>query len=585
MIQEVLTGAKRDCKTAYMYTRVSTAIQVDGFSLEGQESEIQSYCDAYSIRIVEKFSDEGKSGKSIQGRPQFKKMLKAVEEKEEVDYIIVWKLSRFGRNAREVLNALDIIERHGCSLISKEDNINSSTKEGKMLIALISIVAEMERENIIEQTNNGKKYNALSGGWNGGQAPYGYKLVDKELVINEEEAEVVKRIFHLFTVEQRGYVGITGILNQEGVTPRQDRRLNRKAMEASSTDERIYLPIQEDWDNSAVKRILDNPVYCGKLRYGRLNIDRKDGKEKRQKGNNEIIVEGRHKPIISEELWNVAHERRNKTGVKFNKYNISNDNIRNMLNGIARCPQCGGTMVAFRDQYQKKDGTVNVYYNYICGYYNNHKNGKCRKNAIKADILEDTIIREIKRYISRPNVMEEITRHLGSQLDTKEIEKKIKAIEKELEALEKNEELQYNILSQLGLPGKYKNIKEDKILTIIDKLAEQRELKERRLVNRQEELRAVEQNKLNSDTIRLILENFEKAFEHATVEQRRELVRSLVKEVKLGFIEGTEKGIEPVSMTLNFTGEQIDLMCDNFGVEKSHVECVIMMTNSGYEGK
>ncbi len=577
MRQEMATGVNKEYKTAYMYTRVSTAMQVDGYSLEGQESEIQAYCELNNIKILEKFSDEGKSGKDTKGRPQFMKMLKAVEEKEEVDYIVVWKLSRFGRNAREVLNALDIINQHKCNLISKADNIDSSMVTGKMLITLLSIVAEMERENIIEQTNNGKKYNALKGGWNGGQAPYGYKLVDKELVINEEEAEVVKRIFELFTVEQKGYVGITGILNQEGIKPRQDRRLDRKAMEAKNTDEKIYLPVQEDWDNSAVKRILDNIVYCGKLRYGKLSVDRKDGKEKKQKGKNEIIVRGRHKPIISEALWYVAHERRIETGVKFNKYDISNDNIRNMLNGIARCPQCGGPMVAFRDQYKKKNGTVSVYYNYICGYYNNHKNGKCRKNAIKAKVLEDTVIREIKRYINRPNVMEEITKHLGGQLDTKELEKEINAIEKDLEALEKNEEMQYNILNLIGLPGKYKNIKQDKILANIDKLAEQRELVERRLASKREELWAVEQNRLNSDTIRHILQNFEKALEYATVEQRKGLVRSLVKEVKLGFIEGTEKGVEPVSMTLNFTGEQIDLMCDNFGVKESHVETIILL--------
>lgn len=204
MKQEGQSGAKRDSKTAYIYIRVSTAIQVDGFSLEGQEREIQDYCDKNKIRILAKFSDEGKSGKSIQGRPQFKKMLKAVEEKEEVDYIIVWKLSRFGRNAREVLNALDILDKHNCSLIAMEDNINSSTREGKMLLTLISIVAEMERENIIEQTNNGKKYNAMNGGWNGGQAPYGYRLVDKELIINEEEAKVVKRdISVIYTREAR----------------------------------------------------------------------------------------------------------------------------------------------------------------------------------------------------------------------------------------------------------------------------------------------------------------------------------------------------------------------------------------------
>lgn len=160
-------------KKAYVYLRVSTYIQVEGKSLEGQLKEIEAYCQAYNIDIIEVYSDEGKSGKSIQGRPAFQKLLKDIEEKGGIDYVIVWKLSRFGRNARETLNALEMLQKYNCNLIAKEDRLDSSDKNGKFMITLLSAMAEMERENIIEQTNNGKKYNALSGNWNGGKPPMG----------------------------------------------------------------------------------------------------------------------------------------------------------------------------------------------------------------------------------------------------------------------------------------------------------------------------------------------------------------------------------------------------------------------------
>ena len=108
-------------KKAYVYTRVSTAIQVDGFSLEGQLKEIESYCDYKGIEIVRKYEDAGVSGTSIQGREQFQKMLNDVKEKREVDYVIVWKLSRFGRNAADVLNSLQLMQDFGVNLICVED--------------------------------------------------------------------------------------------------------------------------------------------------------------------------------------------------------------------------------------------------------------------------------------------------------------------------------------------------------------------------------------------------------------------------------------------------------------------------------
>lgn len=91
----------------YIYTRVSTSVQVDGYSLDAQKDKLRKYAEYQEMSIVGEYSDEGKSGKSVEGRPQFKQMLSDIEnDKDDVDYVLVFKLSRFGRNAADVLSSL-----------------------------------------------------------------------------------------------------------------------------------------------------------------------------------------------------------------------------------------------------------------------------------------------------------------------------------------------------------------------------------------------------------------------------------------------------------------------------------------------
>ena len=88
----------------YIYTRVSTAIQVDGYSLDAQKDKLRKYAEFQDMEIVGEYSDEGKSGKSVEGRPEFQQMLKDIETcKDNIDFVLVFKLSRFGRNAADVL--------------------------------------------------------------------------------------------------------------------------------------------------------------------------------------------------------------------------------------------------------------------------------------------------------------------------------------------------------------------------------------------------------------------------------------------------------------------------------------------------
>ena len=115
----------------YIYTRVSTAIQVDGYSLEAQKDKLRKYAEFQDYTIAGEYSDEGFSGKNIQGRLDFQRMLQDIQDrKDDVDYVLVFKLSRFGRNAADVLNSLQLMQDFGVNLICVEDGIDSSKDAG-----------------------------------------------------------------------------------------------------------------------------------------------------------------------------------------------------------------------------------------------------------------------------------------------------------------------------------------------------------------------------------------------------------------------------------------------------------------------
>ena len=103
-------------------------------------------------------------------------MLELIEAgTDDIDYVLVFKLSRFGRNAADVLSSLQKMQDFGVNLICVEDGIYSSKDAGKLMISVLSAVAEIERDNILVQTMEGRKQKAREGKWNGGFAPYGFK--------------------------------------------------------------------------------------------------------------------------------------------------------------------------------------------------------------------------------------------------------------------------------------------------------------------------------------------------------------------------------------------------------------------------
>jgi site-specific DNA recombinase len=109
-------------KKVYVYTRVSTAMQIDGYSLEAQRTRMRAFAEFNEYEIAGEYEDAGKSGKSIEGRDEFNRMMEDIKTgKDDVSFVLVFKLSRFGRNAADVLSTLQTMQDFGVNLICVED--------------------------------------------------------------------------------------------------------------------------------------------------------------------------------------------------------------------------------------------------------------------------------------------------------------------------------------------------------------------------------------------------------------------------------------------------------------------------------
>lgn len=200
------------------YIRVSTDMQAEeGYSLENQEHQIKEYVEYQNMQLVHIYKEEkGASGKNIEGRPQFQQMLADIAKNRDIDYIVVLNMSRFARNAADALVMLNKLKSYNVNLYLIDDKLDTSSKTGSAMFSLPSIFAELERNNIRENTTAGRYQKARNGLWNGAQAPFGYRLDNGKLVIEESEVEVVRIIFDRYVHTPDGIHKIAVWLNGHG---------------------------------------------------------------------------------------------------------------------------------------------------------------------------------------------------------------------------------------------------------------------------------------------------------------------------------------------------------------------------------
>lgn len=531
----------------YTYKRVSTTMQIDGYSLDAQKEKIRRLAELSNYKIVGEYSDEGKSGKSIEGRPEFQQMLRDIEdEKDGVKYVIVFKLSRFGRNTLDILNSLELMKRHEVHLISVEDNLYSDSPAGKIMISILSSIAEIERENILVQTMAGRMEKARQGKWNGGFAPYGYRLENGRLIIEEAEAEAVRIIFDKYANTDMGSVAITKYLAKQGINkiPRQNGK-------------------NELFSETMIRGILDNPVYAGKIAFGRRKTEKIKGTERTHivKSDDYEIHEGEHEAIISEELWETVRKRRQEQAGRYE--HKSKTEYVHILTGLVKCPVCGKGMYGNKSIKKRNGKHYKDYFYYGCKHRGMRDGHKCTFNKqIQEDKLNNAVAEVVSKLVSNPEFAKLIQEKINMKIDLTEINTELENLEKQykrtvavkdrlndrktaidpfdrhyemkLEDLEKQIEVQYDAMADLQ---------------------EQIEECRTRKMN-------LEKDKLSGEQIYKVLVYFDKFYGKMEDTDKQRFFKSLIKEIQIYEEPAGKQWLKSIKFTFPLLGESDEVCLD-----------------------
>ena len=555
----------------YLYTRVSTTMQIDGYSLDAQKTKMKAFCDYNEYEIAGEYEDAGKSGKSIEGRVSFNQMMEDIKSgKDGVSYVLVFKLSRFGRNAADVLATLQVMQDFGVNLICVEDGIDSSKDAGKLMISVLSAVAEIERENIRVQTMEGRMQKAREGKWNGGFAPYGYSLIDGKLEVNEEEAVAIRMIFDQYVNTDLGANGIAKYLENHGI--HKIARQNGKN------------PL---FDAALIRRIIQNPVYSGKISYGRRRTEKVHGtrNEYRQvKKDDYLLVDGLHEALVSEEVWEQAQVKVAAQAKKYEKVNRDKREKIHLLSGILKCPVCGAGMYGNKSIKKRKDGSnYKDFYYYGCKHRNMTRGHKCDyKKQVHEEMLDASVAEVISKLVSNPKFSDLICNKINMEVDTSALDQEIENYKIQLRKLYHNKDTILSDMDSLDYEDKHYQLRktdlENHLYKTYDKIDDAEEL----LVSAKAKKRSLLADKITGDNIYKALVFFDKLYAQMNEAEKREFLSQLVDNVQI-YEERKENGqwLKSIEFKLPIIEKEFTLSLDN----DTQNETVVLLSKGEVDSK
>ena len=328
-----------------IYTRVSTDNQaeVEFNSCDAQEAKIRSFIASQDkMDIVKAYSDQGYSGANTD-RPALKEMIWDIQQK-KIDLVISYKIDRLTRSPKDFYQLIEIFEQFNVNFISVTERFDTSTPAGRLLRNIMLTFAQFERELISERTKDKMLERAKKGFWHGGPAPYGYKLENKRLVINPQEAVTIKYIFSNYATTKS-----TGVVYNN---LKKRKMLYRNGLPLTKT---------------TIGHILRGVIYTGKIKYGKE------------------IYSGLHEPIISETVFNSVQLMRKSYNKKSRVFNNT------LFPGLIKCTECGSVMSSVFTNKLKK-GKRTRYYYYRCSSIDKRDHGFCDIKQISADRLDQLIV-------------------------------------------------------------------------------------------------------------------------------------------------------------------------------------------------
>lgn len=506
-----------EIKSVAIYCRVSTEEQAsEGYSISAQLQTLRQYASLYGWQIAEEYVDEGISGKDIKGRPAMQRLISDID-KDKFQAVIVWKISRLSRNMLDTLMLLDKFEYYDVKFISYSENFDTSSPIGKLVVQLMASIAEMERNTLSENVKLGMTQRAKEGSWNGGVV-FGYDSIEKELIINPKEAEIVQLIFTLY-VEGKGLKAMANHLNKVGYRTKRNKHFSI----------------------NGIAIILDNPVYIGKIRW--LQVENWDKKRKRGKNPNPIIVDGKHDAIISDELWNIAQARRKSKSFKQRQ---SNEPF--LLGSILRCPDCGKGMVPSITTYTQKDGNKRKHRYYVCGTFHNKGSAACKANSIRAYDTEDAVINRIKEFLNDSADFSKTIENINKDTvqSNMKLKEQLKNIEKKLN--------EANAMQEKYLEAFEQNLFPISILQEqLQKLAKSKNDLDQKKNELSVQLSSSDIKIFSPDVVRHLLEMYVQVFQQSSREKKKQLFQLLLNKITVKQSDGRSRTVDKVELDFDFS--------------------------------
>jgi len=354
-----------------IYTRVSSQEQAEkGTSLESQSEQLESFCKGQKWEIFNLYVDAGFSGKD-DNRPGLES-LRGDAKAGYFEKVIVWRLDRLARNLRLILGLEAELREHNIGLFSMKEMVDTSTPIGRTVFQVLGLTAEWERESIRERTQTGHLQRSKEGCWANGPAPYGYDYNKdtRHLVINESEAQIVRKIYDLYASGK--FLGaIADQLNKELIRPR------------SKTG--------RGWHSTGIRQVLINPAYKGEALVNRHSHIGDVNKVDLSKVIKLILP-----PIVSVDRWNIAQSRlANNKNLKPTQGELFT------LQGLIKCGACG---------YSYRTERLSGHRYYVCRgkLKTAHLDGspRCTNKFIRAEYLEKAVWKRVTDIINDPNKLE-----------------------------------------------------------------------------------------------------------------------------------------------------------------------------------
>lgn len=347
-----------------LYVRVSTEEQAkEGQSIEAQISRLEAYAEFKGWQNTEVFRDDGESAKNM-NRPDMKRLLKLIKQN-KVSVVATMAVDRLSRNLLDMLQFVELCEKHGAAYICAGLNFDTSTPIGRMVLQILAAFAEFERSMTSTRVKNTMIEIAEKTGRYQARAPFGYKLNEKKLLeIVPEEAEWVKRAADMF-IGGYGYRTIATQFNEAGIRTK----------------------FGATWASSTVRGMLTNELYIGTMIFNRRYYN-SEGQLRWRDESEWIVRKNAHPAIYSDEQWRAISARVKRKAPRGGRRQYAY-----RLSGLIRCSICGAPMVSriYGNKGPNKDRRI-----FVCANY--QKAGGCRFNYVFMDELEPQVLSLLSEF-------------------------------------------------------------------------------------------------------------------------------------------------------------------------------------------